>query len=141
MPIVRRSTRCIVITRLLLSLALIASPLIHAGCPIFVAGVVAGAGAFTYIQGELKRTYPANFDSAVTACKEALDSLEITITEENSGDTRTMIAGKQANGTPLTVKLEMVGLDITEISVRTGSLGVWNKDVSELIHASIAHRL
>lgn len=137
----RRLKKHFIITRLFSALVLITSPLLHTGCPLFIAGVGAGAGVFTYIHGELKRTYPVNFDSAVSACKEALDKLEITVTEENSADNRVMIAGRQTNGTPVNIKIERVGLDITEISVRTGSLGVWDKDVSELIHASIAHRL
>lgn len=133
--------RCYTFIRLGLTLALMTSPVIQTGCPLFIAGVGAGAGVFTYIHGELKRTYSANFGAAVTASKEALENLEITITGENSGETWTTITAKQANSTPVTVKLKMEGLDATEISVRTGAFGVWDKDVSELIHVSIAQKL
>jgi len=35
----------------------------------------------------------------------------------------------------------MVEPRITKVSVRSGMVGIWDKNVSELIHASIAQRL
>ena len=53
-----------------------------AGCELFVAGTVTGAGVFSYIDGELKRSYQADFNRAVTACKDALTANNLTIKEE-----------------------------------------------------------
>jgi hypothetical protein len=89
----------------------------------------------------LKRTCQAEFEKAVQASISALERLKITITEKTSGSLETKIDAKRSNGTPVTVKLEMISLNITEISVRTGTFGLWDRKTSELIHASIAQRL
>jgi len=127
--------------RNMLIVVLILSPLFTTGCPVILAGVGAGAGVYTYGQGELKRVYQASFDKAVSASTDTLNSLKINIEEETSDGIKTTINGRRTDGTPVTVKLEMVTPDITEITVRTGVLGLWDKQVSELIHASIAQRL
>lgn len=48
---------------------------------------------------------------------------------------------RQTDGTPVTIKTVMRAPGPTEVSVRYGIVGVWDKKVSELIHASIAQRL
>ncbi|MFO7972243.1 MAG: DUF3568 family protein [Desulfobacterales bacterium] len=48
---------------------------------------------------------------------------------------------KQTDGTPVTIKTATRAPGTTEVSIRSGILGVWDKKVSELIHASIAQRL
>ncbi len=112
-----------------------------AGCAPLVAGAGAGAGVYSYVTGELSRTYPVPFDQADAAVSNALDYLKITVIDTKTGDNKTVITAKQSDGTPVTVKLFTVSLDATEIRVRSGAVGYWNKDVSELIHASIAQRL
>jgi hypothetical protein len=120
---------------------LILSLMFITGCPVILAGAGAGAGVYTYGQGELKRVYQAAFDKAESASTDTLKSLKINIEEKTSDGIKTTMHGRRTDGTPVTVKLEMITPDITEISVRTGVLGLWDKQVSELIHASIAQRL
>ncbi len=127
--------------RNMLIVVLILSPLFTTGCPAILVGAGASAGVYTYAQGELKRVYQAPFDKAVSASTDTLKSLKINIEEETSDGIKTTINGRRTDGTPVTVKLEMLTPDITEITVRTGVLGLWDKQVSELIHASIAQRL
>ena len=127
--------------RNMLIVVLFLSPLFTTGCPVILAGAGAGAGVYTYGQGELKRVYQASFDKAVSVSTDTLNSLKINIEETTSDGIKTTINGRRTDGTPVTVKLEMVTPDITEITVRTGVLGLWDKQVSELIHASIAQRL
>jgi len=120
---------------------LLSSYFITSGCAAFVAGTGAGAGVYTYVNGELKTSYHAEFDETNRACTEVLNSLEMEITEKTSDSIKATINAKQSNGTPVTIKTVMITPGTTEVSVRSGIVGIWDKKVSELIHASIAQRL
>jgi hypothetical protein len=48
---------------------------------------------------------------------------------------------RQTDGTPVTMKTVMRAPGPPQGSVRSGIVGVWDKKVSEFIHASIAQRL
>ena len=111
------------------------------GCAALVVGAGAGAGVYTYTTGELKRTYNAPFEKAVSDSLDALQSLKITVINKKSGGITTTINAEQSDKTPVTVNITMLGPNITEVSVRTGVVGLWDKNVSELIHAHIAKRL
>ena len=41
----------------------------------------------------------------------------------------------------MTIKVKIIGLDVTEVSVRTGVVGYWNKDLSVQFQEYIAERL
>jgi hypothetical protein len=115
--------------------------LISAGCAAFVAGTGAGAGVYTYMNGELKTSYQATFDETNRACIEVLNSLQMEITEKTSNSIKTTIKAKQSDGTPVTIKTEMRAPETTEVSVRSGIVGVWDKKTSELIHANLSQLL
>jgi len=112
-----------------------------AGCAVVVTGAAAGAGVYTYMNGKLERSYQAPFDKTNRACTETLKSLKIAIIEESSDGINATIKAKRSDGTPVTITTSMVEPRITEVSVRSGVVGVWDKRVSELIHATIAQRL
>jgi len=126
--------------KILLLLGLFCS-LITAGCAAVVGGAVAGAGVYSYMNGQLTRSYQAPFDKTNQVCTETLKSLKIAITDETSDGINATITGKRTDGTPVTVETVMIEPEITEVSVRSGVVGIWDKKVSELIHASIAQRL
>ena len=128
-------------TRNLLLPVILSCYLITVGCTALVIGAAAGAGVYTYKDGQLSRLYQAPFDTTNQACTATLEKLKIAITAETSDGINTTIAAKRTNGTPVTVKTEMVEPRITKVSVRSGMVGIWDKNVSELIHASIAQRL
>ena len=130
-------------TRNLLLSAILFCYLITVGCAGAVVGIgaAAGAGAYTYMNGELSRLYQAPYDTTNQACRATLKKLKIAITEETSDGINATIKAKRADGTPVTIKTEMVEPRITKVSVRSGMVGIWDKNVSELIHASIAQRL
>ncbi len=109
------------------------------GCAALVVG--AGAGVYTYVSGELKRTYNAPFEKAVNGSLDALQSLKITVVNKKPGGITTTINAEQSDKTPVTIEIALLGPNITEVSVRTGVVGFWDKKVSELIHAHIAKRL
>jgi hypothetical protein len=110
-----------------------------AGCAALFAG--AGAGVYTYVSGELKRTYNAQFDKAVSGSLAALQDLKITVLNKNSSGITTTIEAEKSDKTPVTVSITIIGTPVTEVAVRTGVVGYWDKKVSELIHAHIAKRL
>ena len=96
---------------------------------------------YTYVNGELKTSYQATFDETNRACVEVLKSLEMVMIEKTSDSIKANIKAKQTDGTPVTIKTVMITPSTTEVSVRSGIVGIWDKKVSELIHVSIAQRL
>ncbi|MEA3279164.1 MAG: DUF3568 family protein [Thermodesulfobacteriota bacterium] len=125
----------------LLILLLLSCYSVTAGCAVFVAGAGTGAAVYTYKYGELKRSYQASFDKTILACNAALKSLKITIREKTPDGIQTRIKGKCADKTSVTIKIKMIAPRITEISIRSGIIGLWDKKRSGSIHASIAQRL
>ncbi len=111
------------------------------GCNPFIVGTSAGVGVFTYVNGKLTRSYQATFDGTNQACIAALNSLEISIIGKSSDGIHTTITAEKTDGTPVTVNTVMLESKITEVSVRSGIVGVWDKKVSKLIHARIAQKL
>ncbi|MBW1726298.1 MAG: DUF3568 family protein [Deltaproteobacteria bacterium] len=122
-------------------LILLSSFFIISGCAAFFAGTGAGVGVYSYVNGELKTSYHAEFDETNRICTDVLNSLEMEITEETSDNIKATIKAKQSDGTPVTIKTVKITPGTTEVSVRSGIVGIWDKKVSELIHASIAQRL
>ena len=122
-------------------MVLLSYALVLSGCAVLVAGTAAGVGVYTYVNGEVKRSYPESFDKTYAICIDTLEGLKIDIEEKDSDGSSATINAKRADGTPVWVKVFMITSKITEVSVRSGVLGVWDKKVSELIHASIAQRL
>ncbi|MDD2315871.1 MAG: DUF3568 family protein [Desulfobacterales bacterium] len=113
-----------------------------AGCaaPVIV-GVGAGTGVYSYMNGELKRAYPASLETSVAAVTDSLASMKINVEKKESDGVQTVVSAMRPDQTPVTVKLTILAPRLTEISVRTGVVGLWDRKVSELIHASIAQRL
>ena len=122
-------------------IVLLAGIIVLTGCAALVAGTAAGVGVYSYVNSELKHSYPESFEKVYAICAETLESLKITIEEKQSDGISATINAKRADGTPVWVKVFMITPKITEVSVRSGVVGVWDKKVSELIHASIAQRL
>jgi len=121
--------------------AMIVILMLTTGCAAIVAGAGAGAGVYTYFKGELIRAYPQDANRSLEACLAALDKLKIRITEQSAAGITTTVKGKRADATPVTVRLTILAPRVTEVGVRSGVIGLWDKQVSELIHATIAKRL
>jgi len=125
-----------IVTACLLGLVLLTN-----GCAALVIGAGTGVGVYSYIEGELRRTYPADLSPALEATEQALKHLKIRVESKTSDGITTLLKAKRTDGTPVTVKVTEVSPRITEIGVRSGFVGLWDKNVSELIHATIAQRL
>ncbi len=126
--------------KLLVGIGLVCWGLIS-GCAALVIGAGAGTGAYTYVNGELVRSYPATYTRTMEVCTQVLNDLNMPVREQTSDGVRTTIATERKDGTPMTLKIAIVGLDVTEVSVRTGVVGYWNRDLSQQFHEFISRRL
>jgi hypothetical protein len=63
------------------------------------------------------------------------------IKEQTSNGVQTTIATERKDGTPMTLNIKIIGLDVTEVSVRTGVVGYWNRDLSQQFQEFISQRL
>jgi len=124
-----------------LSAVLLLSYLFCSGCPAVIMGAGAGAGVYTYIKGELKRPYAAPFDRVLKASLTALESLKIKVITQTTDGRQADIRAEGSDRTPITLKVVELTPEVSEVAVRSGMVGVWDKQLSELIHASITKKL
>ena len=110
------------------------------GCAIVAIGA-AGLGTFAYVNGKLIKTYKFEYHESVQASKDTLRNLDIPITEETLDESKSIINAKRIDDTPITIEVVRLDLNLTEISVRTGTIGVWNRKISEQIHDYINESL
>lgn len=112
-----------------------------AGCAAVIIGAGAGAGAYAYIDGALKRSYPANYEKTYQVCTGILKDLNQPIKEQTTDGLQTTIDTERSDGTPMTIRVIIHEPEWTEVSVRTGVVGLWKKDISKQFHEFIAERL
>lgn len=112
-----------------------------AGCVAVIVGAGVGAGSYTYTQGELKRSYPAKFEKTLQVCIEILKDLDQPILEKTTDGEKTTIKTKRKDDTAQTIEVSILNVDWTQVSVRTGVVGYWKKDISEQFQEFIAERL
>jgi hypothetical protein len=111
------------------------------GCVAVIVGAGAGVGTFTYIKGELNRSYETKFDKTLQVCIDILDDLNQPIIEKVTDGEKTTIRTKRKDGTDQTIGVSIISVDWTQVSVRTGVVGYWKKDISQQFHEFIAERL
>jgi len=110
------------------------------GCAAFIlAG--AGAGAYSYYSGNLIRTYDADYYQAVRISSRVMKQLRSTITGKTGDAQKTVLKGKRADNTPVTIVVENVRTNLTKIGVRNGLVGISNIKASEQIHQRIEQQL
>jgi hypothetical protein len=114
---------------------------ILSGCVAVVVGAGAGAGAYAYVDGALKRSYPADYEETYQVCVGILKDLNQSIKAEATDGVQTTISTERADQTPMTIRIAIVEPGRTEVSVRTGTIGLWKKDISEQYHKFIEERL
>jgi outer membrane protein OmpA-like peptidoglycan-associated protein len=111
------------------------------GCAVALIGIGAGIGAFAYINGKLIKTYESEYHTTIMASRKTLEELKIPITEEIGDELNTIIRAKRPNGTPIAIEVERIEQNLTEVSVRSGAVGVWDREVSMEIHELINAKL
>ena len=110
-------------------------------CAVVIIGAGVGAGTYTYIKGDLKRAYNAKFDKTLNVCLSILTDLDQPILEKATDGEKTTIQSERKNGSPQTITVSISKVDWTEVSVRSGVFGYWNRELSEQFHEFIAERL
>ena len=108
------------------------------GC-VFLLGAGAGVGSYSFVKGNLTKTYPVKINKAYHASIRALKSLEMKVTEKNKDAFAGKITALRGNGTKVVIRIKTEDTGVTRISVRVGLVG--NKSVSEKIQARIAKYL
>ena len=113
------------------------------GCAVAVIGIGAAgaAGAYSYFNGKLTKTYEAEYHDTVRASSDTLERLKIPISETIADELKTEIKAKRPDDTPVAIEVVRMDQDHTQVAVRTGSFGVWDKRVSEQIHGYIDQNL
>jgi hypothetical protein len=118
-----------------------ASAIILTGCVAMVVGAGAGAGAYAYIDGALKRSYAAGYEETYQTCLGILKDLNQPVTAETTDGLKTTISTQRSDQTPMTISITILDPGRTEVSVRTGTIGLWKKDISEQYHRFIEERI
>jgi outer membrane protein OmpA-like peptidoglycan-associated protein len=112
------------------------------GCAVAVIGIgAAGAGAFAYLNGKLTKTYESEYHETVRASSVTLEELKIPVSETTADELKTDIKAQRPDGTPVTIEVVRIDPTHTQVAVRTGSLGAWDRRVSEQIHGFIDNAL
>ena len=114
---------------------------ISSGCIALVIGAGAGAGTFAYVNGKLSRTYQANYETTYAVIKSILEDMKQPILEEKTDGTQTTIRSQRVDETPMIINVRIIDPVWTEVSVRTGHIGVWKKEISEQFHEFVAERI
>ena len=111
------------------------------GCAAVIVGAGVGAGTYTYIKGELTRSYQVKFDKTLQICIDILEDLNQPIIDKTTDGEKTTIRSKRKDGTEQTIDIAIISIDWTEVSVRTGVVGFWKKEISQQFHEFIAERI
>ena len=127
--------------RTLTTIISISSLIYLTGCAAVLVGAGAGAGTYAYVKGDLIRTYQAEYQKALNASMSVIDDLGISVQSRTTDGVQTTIKAERKDGTPMTVKVKIAGNDWTQISVRTGFVGLWRKELSQQFHEQVSRRL
>ena len=121
---------------------LIPSILTLSGCAaVVVGGAAAGGVTYSYITGKLTKTYESGYKQTVQAARSTLEKLKIPITDTIADGLKTEFKAKRPDETPVAIEIIRIDPNQTQVSVRTGTLGVWDRRVSEQIHDYIKEGL
>jgi len=123
------------------ALCLIICLCLTGGCAAVLLGAGAGAGVYSYINGELKSTYDTPYEKTLEAVESVCEELKITITENNDEGIITTLKGHQPGDNPVTIKVTIISPESTEVGVRVGLVGVWDRSQAETIQSYITKAL
>jgi outer membrane protein OmpA-like peptidoglycan-associated protein len=100
-----------------------------------------GVETYSFITGDLTRTYLSEYPDTVRAVRSALEKLMIPITDTIADGLKTEFKARRADDTPVEIEIVLIDKTRTQVSVRTGTIGAWDRRVSGQIHGYIAEAL
>ncbi len=109
------------------------------GCLAVAAGAVVGAGAYAYHAGKLNARLDASLDRSFEATRTALTDMGFTELSTAKDALTAHATAETADAKEVTVHLEKVADDATDISIRIGAFGDERKSTEVL--AKIRERL
>ncbi|MFA6002472.1 MAG: DUF3568 family protein [Elusimicrobiota bacterium] len=92
------------------------------GCFLLL-GAGAGVGGYSYVQGELSRTYPAGLDAVWAATQQTLAGLTLKVSAQQKDGLGGTIEAARADGTQIRLKLEPGAAGVTTVRIRIGTFG------------------
>jgi outer membrane protein OmpA-like peptidoglycan-associated protein len=126
----------------LLAVALVAgASAVTSGCAVALLGVGAGAATTAYVMGELTEIYDTGYAAAVQASTDTLGALKMAVVERGGDERQTALKARQSDGSPVQINIERIDARRTQVGVRTGHVGVWDRQASRKIHDMIGERL
>ena len=87
------------------------------------------------------KTYPADYHTTVQASSDTLEDLKIPVTETIADGLKTTFKARRPDGTPVVVQVVRISRNSTEVSVRTGQVGIGDRRVATQINEFIHARL
>ena len=100
-----------------------------------------GVEPYSYITGNLTRTYLSEYPDTVQAVRSTLEKLGIPVADTVADGLKTEFKAGRADGTPVEIEIVLIDKARTQVSVRTGTIGVWDRRVSAQMHGYIAEAL
>lgn len=98
-------------------------------------------GTFLNLNGEVVNAYPGPFDVTVQAGLQVLAAMRVAVGAKLDGSSETVILAAAPQGAPLKLRFIREGRGLTEVKVRTGTIGYWNQEFSFQFQALINDRL
>lgn len=118
--------------------ALLLTILLTTGCMALVAGGVAAVGTYTYVSGQLNRTYNANLERTYNAALAGCQALGLGVLDRELKLSEASIKTND-QGRDVWIKLKAQSSTTTEVSVRVGYLG--DETASRKFHEALQAKL
>ena len=112
--------------------------MLSTGCAALVVGGATAVGTYTYVAGQLKRTYNANLEATYKATIAGCEFLGLPVLDPQKQLSRASINTKDGER-DVWITLNTQSSTTTEVSIRVGYLG--DEVVSRRIHEAIQAKI